>query len=107
MNLKKQEFVRESIQNQSSFIQDFVNDYLAREMHLGWGMERPNYLMTYNLDLRKIREYSESDRFHELTDEEVAKFHLNPDYKSLSNSGAPFPSPDAFPLPNSHSRNPE
>jgi replicative DNA helicase Mcm len=79
MNQEKMQYVKESIQHQSSFIQDFVNDYLAREMHLGWGMERPNYLMTYNLDLRKIREYSESDRFHELTDEEVAKFHLNPD----------------------------
>ena len=79
MNQEKMQYVKESIQHQSSFIQDFVNDYLAREMHLGWGMERPNYLMTYNLDLGKIREYSESDRFHELTDEEVAKFHLNPD----------------------------
>ena len=34
MNQEKMQYVKESIQHQSSFIQDFVNDYLAREMHL-------------------------------------------------------------------------
>lgn len=78
MNAAKQEQAKVKIENKTDLIQDFVNDYLAREMHLGWGMERPTYLMEYRLDLAKIKEYAESDRFHELTDEEVAQFHLSP-----------------------------
>lgn len=78
MNIGKMEREKLHIQDQETFFQDFVRDYLAREMNLGIGKDRPNYSMKYPLDLRKIREYAESDRFHEISDEEVAIFKLSP-----------------------------
>lgn len=81
MNPKRQEYARESVQNQGNFIKSYVTEYLAREMHLGNGMGRPTYNTLYELDLGKIKEYAESDRFHELTDNEISRFELNPQEK--------------------------